>query len=212
MRNPVQLLHALRRSLRTRGLMGTARAVRRRLFPRWVPVHPFDRTHGTDTGGLLPTSAGPHPSAAHSRDYWGTAPSLLQGSLARWQATLADTPYLPSDYTFLDLGCGKGRALMLASELPFARILGVELDPALVAIARRNLALWARTPHPATILQVLHADALLVPLPETPLLLYLFNPFGEPIVRALADRLAALLPARRHPVDILYTRPEHILP
>ena len=42
-------------------------------------------------------------------------------------------------YTFIDLGSGKGRALLLAAMYPFARIVGVEVQPELDAIARQNI-------------------------------------------------------------------------
>ena len=53
----------------------------------------------------------------------------------QWQQTLAETPHGIQDYTFLDIGSGKGRVLMLASDAPFRHIVGVELSPALTAIA-----------------------------------------------------------------------------
>ena len=201
-----------RESLRNRGFAATARAVRRHLFPPRVLPHPFDLTHGTDTGGLINIHKRRHPNAPHARAYWGTPPSMLRGALARWVDTLDPTGYTLADYTFVDLGSGKGRALMLASELPFGAILGVELDPALAAIARQNLVLWSKNPHPCTSIQVLNDDALVFPIPDTPLLLYLFNPFDAYIIGCLAQRLGALLPTRRHPVDIIYARPEHIEP
>jgi SAM-dependent methyltransferase len=137
---------------------------------------------------------------------------MLRGGLARWSDSL--TGYTAADYTFIDLGCGKGRAIMLASEVAFAGILGVELNPALVAIARNNLAIWSKskTPHSCQNLEVLNDDALAFPIPETPVLLYLFNPFDAVVVGQLADRIATLLPNRRHPIDLLYARPEHIEP
>lgn len=182
-----------------------ARLYRRLVRPR-VPPHPFDLANGTDTGGLIPTQRTAHP---HATAYWGTAPSLLRGSLARWSESLAGTPYSISDYTFIDLGCGKGRVLLLASELPFHRILGLELDPALVATCRRNLALWARAEHPGRTIEVLHANAVELNLPHDPVVLYLFNPFDAHLIAQLVARLATLLPTRTHPVDILYTRPDH---
>ena len=205
------LLWDIRQSLRKRGISGTLRAVRRRLFPPRFTPNPFDLAHGTDTGGLIEIK-GDHPSFAHARDYWGTPSSMLRGALARWADTLPATSCSVPDYTFIDFGCGKGRAVMIASELPFGASVGVELNPDLVAVAHANLALWARTPHPCRQIEVLHTDALAYPLPETPLLLYLFNPFDAHIIGLLAERIAAALPSRTHPIDIIYSRPEHIEP
>src|SRR5580700_6255635 len=43
------------------------------------------------------------------------------------------------DFTFIDLGSGKGRTLLMASDYPFHRIVGVELLPSLHEIAQENL-------------------------------------------------------------------------
>lgn len=204
-----ELLWDIRHSLRTRGVLGSIRAGRRRIFPPRITPNPFDSAHGTDTGGLLSTSRGEHPSVSHSRDYWGTPPSMLLGVLDRWSATLAGTGYSLSDYSFVDLGCGKGRALMVASDLPFDEIIGVELNPDLVSVAHSNLELWARTSHTCKNLRVLHDDALAFPLPEQALLLYLFNPFDAHVVSQLADRIKEAMGERDHPIDIVYARPEH---
>ncbi|GAC1656105.1 MAG: hypothetical protein NVS9B15_17110 [Acidobacteriaceae bacterium] len=204
-----ELLWDLRHSLRTRGVVGSIRAARRRILPPRVTPNPFDSAYGTDTGGLLSTTKGEHPSFSHSRDYWGTPPSMLLGVLARWSATVAETGHALHDYSFVDLGCGKGRALMVASELAFDAIIGVELDPDLVTVARANLELWKQTPHACRKLRVLHEDALAFALPDTALLLYLFNPFDAHVVGRLAGRLADAIGQRVHPIDIIYARPEH---
>ena len=46
------------------------------------------------------------------------------------------------DFTFLDLGSGKGRTLLMASDYPFRRIVGVELLHSLHQIAQENLRLY----------------------------------------------------------------------
>ena len=96
---------------------------------------------------------------------------------------------------------------MMASDFPFRRILGVELNPRCFSIARENLAKWNASYHPCTDLAVLHADALNVPIPDSPALLYLFHPFDEHVMRSLLDRLFALSQTRTAPLDILCVAP-----
>ena len=43
------------------------------------------------------------------------------------------------DLTFIDLGSGKGRAVLLASLYPFRRLIGVEFSPELTEVARLNV-------------------------------------------------------------------------
>ncbi len=107
-----------------------------------VPVHPFDTLHGTETGALIP---GEDLATGHRHDryitaYHGTPPSLFRKLMARWRG-LAIHPVERT--AFVDIGAGKGRAMMLAAEMPFRRIVGVELHPQLAAAARQNLEIWA---------------------------------------------------------------------
>src|SRR6516225_2482490 len=98
--------------------------------------HPFDREHGVDTGGLIYAdglSTG-HEHDRHSAGYYATAPSLFRGSVELWRETLTRTGCALEDYTLVDIGCGKGRVLMLATEYTFREIVGIELNPGLVKI------------------------------------------------------------------------------
>ena len=179
-------------------MRGTLRNIGLRLyripFPVRIRTHPFDLKYGVDTSGLLDSSKLPsgHANDLHSTAYWGTSPSLFQGALNQWQQTLAGTPWTVEDYAFLDIGCGKGRVVMLATNTPFRSITGVELSPELTSIAHANLALWNKTPHSCTDVTVLNADALTLPFPDAPALIYLFNPFDQNVMQPLLERLAAL--------------------
>lgn len=191
----------------------------RRLLRR---IHPFDLRHGTDTGGLLyaPELMSGHPHDRFNEGYYATAPSVFRGLVERWQNFLpgAGSAGLAwpeawagklSDYSFLDLGCGKGRVLLLASELPFRAIAGVELNPALCAVARRNLQRWLRRPRACPRIHIHCGDVLDAPLPDGPLLLFLFNSFEAEVVRLLLERLIKLTAGRSAPIDLLYVHPDH---
>ena len=203
----------LRESLVREGPWRTVRNIGnwlyRLAFPVRLPTHPFDLQHGVDTSGLLHSlklSSGQANDAHITADY-GSAPSSFRAAVVQWQQTLTDTPYSIAEYTFIDIGSGKGRVVMMASDFSFRRILGVELNPKLTAIARENLAKWNASPHPCTDLAVLHADALTAPIPDSPVLFYLFNPFDEHVMRLLLDRLFALSQTRTAPFDIVCNAP-----
>ena len=190
-------------------LAGALRRLLRR--PSRKPaVHPFDTRHGVDTAGLLYARAlaSGHAHHRYNEGYYGTAPSLFRGLMALWQSTLAAGCGL-SGYSFIDLGCGKGRVLMLASEFPFRSIAGIELDANLTRTARRNLKKWLRSPRACRHLAVEHADVLALELPPGPVLLYLFNAFHAEVLAALLNRLAAAARSRSAPIDLLYVHPDH---
>lgn len=180
-----------------------------------TPIHPFDQIHGTDTSGLVPAAdlVTGHPNDDHVTAYYAVAPSILRSLVQRWRDTPPPKP--PSRYTFLDLGCGKGRALMLASEFNFREVVGVELNPAIAATAQRNVDLWKRahaedsTAQPISPIRVIRDDALAVPLPLTPTLLFLFHPFEEPVVKPLLRRIETAFARRVGELDILYVNAEH---
>ena len=191
----------------------------RRLFTPWRwrsaalshnQKHPFDRTHGVDTGGLLyprQLSRG-HPHDLHSAGYYATAPSLFHGAIDLWRGTLHGTGFSLVDYTLVDIGCGKGRVLMLASLYEFREIVGVELNPGLARIARKNLRKWMiRTSLPAPA-RIIEADALAVPIPDGPVALFYFNSFERELTEKWLSRLAALAGNRTAPVDLIYIHPE----
>jgi SAM-dependent methyltransferase len=117
------------------------------------------------------------------------------------------------EFTFIDLGSGKGRTLLLASDYPFRRILGVELLPALHRIARENLQKYSSESQKCFALESLCADATDYPFPAEPMLLYLFNPFPEPGLRRTLANLEESLRQNPRPVYLLYHNPvlEHAL-
>jgi SAM-dependent methyltransferase len=206
-------LAPLRRWFRERGLADSfgqfVAAVRERFTSRQQSTHPYDRRHGVDTSGLIYNDAlaTGHPHDLYSEGYYATAPSLFHASLAHWKESLHGLSL--ADYTFVDLGCGKGRVLMMASEYPFREIVGVELSAKLAKVARKNLVRWMRTPRACPAVSVVVGDVLEFRIPEGPAVLFLFNSFEAEMMRGLLECLVAASRARAEPIDMLYIHPEH---
>jgi SAM-dependent methyltransferase len=166
------------------------------------PIHPFDQMHGVDTSGLVPASklVTGHPNDEHVTAYYGVAPSILRALIAHWRESVP--PYPISSYTFLDIGAGKGRGLLVASEYRFRKVVGIELNPALAAVARQNVAQWKvahevdPTAEPIAPIEVLEQDALEFELPDAPTLLFLFHPFEAPVLRKLLRQIETQLGRR----------------
>jgi SAM-dependent methyltransferase len=178
-----------------------------------LAIHPFDIRHGTDTSGLLPAhviALGTKTAQDELTAYYGVAPSILEGVVDYW---LQHTSPLHSieRYTFLDVGAGKGRALLLASQFPFASIEGIELNPSLVRIAQANIDLWQRDPHsvPLAPIAIHHADATRYQLPDTPTLAFLFHPFEAPVLRRFLRHIESHLALHPNAFDLVYVNSEH---
>jgi SAM-dependent methyltransferase len=96
-------------------------------------------------------------------------------------------PIDPGTATFVDLGTGRGRPLILAAEMGFRRVVGVELDGTLVREAEANVRGWrARRGHrqkPGQVVDVVLGDAATYTPPDGPVVMWLFNPFGPVTLR-----------------------------
>lgn len=110
-----------------------------------------------------------------------------------------------SGYTFVDLGSGKGRALLLAREFPFRRIIGMELLPELHAIARRNVRRLSLQEQERFELQC--GDGRQFIFPAGPLFVYLFDPFPAPVLAEVIENLEHSLQQHSRPVFIGYQNP-----
>jgi SAM-dependent methyltransferase len=170
--------------------------------------HPFDLEFGVRTSGLV---AGRHLALGrrhdrHATAYYAIAPSVFQSLIARWRRS---TP-LPDldEFTFIDVGAGMGRAMLLATQYPFHAVIGIELHPTLARIARRNLALWRAQGRALTGMRVYCRDAATFKLPPGPCVAFLFNPFAGPMMRAVLRAWSSQLEKEPRPLDLLYVNNE----
>lgn len=167
--------------------------------------HPFDRRYGTDTSGFASANELPRSENAPSNDpywgshYWGSQPSMVRAAIAA----------LPSQqtFTFIDMGCGKGRALIVASEFYFRDIVGVELSPTLAKIARKNAQIVkARFPDRTGIV-IKEGDACAFQIPSGNIVVYLYNPFSEEILSKVIAALGAAIATEQREVYVVYMYP-----
>ena len=125
--------------------------------------------------------------------YEGVNPSIFRQAMN----TLAENF---SDFTFIDLGCGKGRALLLAREFGFSQIVGIEFAPELAAVAEKNCR---QVSVQAT---VLSQDAMQFSFPPGNLVVYLYNPFGPTVLNPVLDHLLESATAKCY---VVYVNPVH---
>jgi SAM-dependent methyltransferase len=132
--------------------------------------------------------------------YQPVAPELFREMM---NALAIDFP----QFTFIDIGSGKGRALLLASEFPFYRIVGVELLPNLNRIARENIRKFSDRHARSGSIETICADATEFPFPEAPLVLFLNNPLPEPGLQKLVSNLESSLRSKPRVVFVVYANP-----
>lgn len=193
--------------------MATKPAAGRRLLPGLkvsdgFTRHPFDDEFGVRTSGLV---AGRHLHSGHLHDrhataYYGVAPSVFQSLIKRWQKSRPE--WALNQVSFLDVGAGMGRAMLLAAELPFRRVVGVELNPTLTRIAQKNLTIWRSSGRAQAPMRLICGDAVELPLPPGPCLAFLFNPFGAVVMRRLLTSWRKTLATRAEGLDLIYVNHE----
>lgn len=170
--------------------------------------HPFDAENHVQTSGLvhgrhLVTG---HPHDKHSTAYYGIAPSVLLELISWWRATNPVAP--PEDYTFIDLGAGMGRGMLLAARMPFREVIGVELHPELAAIAQKNIDIWQLSGRARCPMRIVCADVTQFRFPANPCVAYLFNPFREPVLKALLKHAETEFASRPGQLDLIYANDE----
>jgi len=193
-------------------VVGTARQAMQRAVglrgAKKPALHPFDEVHGTETSGLV-SGGGLFSGHEHDRfsvAYYGMSPSRMRQAVAQWRETPGTADV--REYTFVDIGSGKGRAMMLASELPFREVVGVELNASLYQVAEKNLEMWREAGRALSPMRLVQGDALSLRLPEGRLLIFMYNPFLAPMMRRLLERVAAAAGGRRGEIDLLYVVPQ----
>ena len=112
-----------------------------------------------------------------------------------------------SEFVFVDLGSGKGRTLLMASDCPFRRIVGVELLPTLHETAKQNLSGYHSESQKCFAIESICGDATEFPFPDEPTVLFLFNPFPESGMRSMIANLEQSLRAHPRAVYVLYHNP-----
>jgi SAM-dependent methyltransferase len=167
--------------------------------------HAFDEQFGIDTTEPVGVEAGDYVDDSHRAAIW-YYPSTPQV----FRSVMRSLGIEPRDYVFIDIGCGKGRVLVMAGQHPWKRVIGVEGSAPVASVARKNLESDAvRTALRAPV-EVVTSNALSLELPPDDLLIYLYNPFSRPdVYTQFLAHLEDSLRAHPRKVILVYAGPEH---
>ena len=173
-----------------------------------VPEEPssFDLDFGVETdagpGGWTYLSDLEIPS-----DNWIRGNNYAPIEPERFRALLAGLSIRFEEYVFVDFGSGKGRALLLASEFPFKKVVGIEFSPELHAAAQRNIAKYQPATRKCAQVESVCMDFLEFPLPAEPLVLFLFDPCDERVLARMLTRIAQSLRKNPRETYLVYVAP-----
>jgi SAM-dependent methyltransferase len=164
----------------------------------------FDARFGTDTGGLA------YPWNLPSIGSWKASSEIHSYEAApAWliREVLATLPLQSGRFTFIDLGSGKGRTLLVASEFPFTRIVGIELSRELHLIAKANTATYRPASQLCRAFSLYCMNARDYTFEPEPLVLFVFNPFGRDTFQRVVEHLELSLRTSPRDVFVVYVNP-----
>ena len=166
----------------------------------------FDRENGVDTDGrlggwtYLSDLDIPSSNWIEGNDYAAIEP-------VRFRHVLAGFGIAFENYTFVDFGSGKGRALLLASEFPFKRILGLEFSPELHGIAEENIRRYSSATQKCQYIQLLNVDFAGYALPPEASVLFFFHPCRTRVLSEVVAGIGRSLLSHPRPLYIAYVAP-----
>ena len=168
--------------------------------------HAFDERHGTDTAEeirLEETGVSAEDASHGQTIYRPVWESEFHSALA--------TLKIPFEgFTFIDVGSGKGKVLMMAAEYPFSQVVGIEYSPGLHDIAQRNLAKFRSPTQRCLTIEAVLGNALEWDLPKGPVVCLVFNALDPETMRAFVRRIEGDLSSRAEPAYLLYCNLRHV--
>jgi len=107
---------------------------------------------------------------------------------------------------FLDIGCGKGRALCVAASLGCKKVTGIDFSKEFCQSSVENLE-QVKTQQPGFVSTVLNNDAFYYEIPSDVDVIFLFNPFDEVIMSGVVENISTSLQENPRRLTILYANP-----
>jgi SAM-dependent methyltransferase len=207
----------IKRSLRERGIVTSLR--RSFLLPfhlfrefraakslRPIEVSEFDRTYGVDTDGKL-------DGWTYLSDLDIASPNWIDGNdyapiePERFRCALSSLGFAFEGFTFIDFGSGKGRALLLASEYRFKRIVGLEFSPELHRAAEENIRRYDSRTQQCRDIRSLNVDFANYALPPESSVLFFFHPCHTRVLSEVVAGIGRSFLSHPRPLYIVYVAP-----
>jgi SAM-dependent methyltransferase len=180
-----------------------------RVLPRATQPSEFDRLHGIDTEGdhdgwtYLSDLEISSPNWIHGNNYAAVEPE-------RFRELMAALPVEFCEYTFVDFGSGKGRALLLASEYPFKKIVGLEFSRELHDAAVLNIGRYRSATQKCSAIESRVMDFVEFDFPDEPLVLYFFDPSDEKVIGPVMEKVQRSFRECPRDVVVAYVGPRAV--
>ena len=165
----------------------------------------FDLRHGVETSIRV------HPTDLHiDSPNWISAVPYIPTPNGLLNEVFAGLEIKFQEFTFVDFGSGKGRVLLMASDFPFRKIVGVEFSPELHEMAGCNIKLYKSSTQKCRDITSICVDFTEFELPAGPVLGFLYNPASKSVTSVLASNIMRSLHAHPRELWIVYVTPHDI--
>ena len=185
----------VQKSFRSRGILGTVVrsmseliglvGLRSSARARYTDSgYEFDEMYGVDTCGIIDLGGQQvdSPNWRFGSTYQAIAPALFENIITRLDIR-------HDEYIFIDMGSGKGRALLLASAYPFKKIIGLEFSPKFHRVAVANIAKFRSEHRRCKDIRSVCMDATAFKIPPDPAVYYFYNPFEARVMEAVLENI-----------------------
>jgi SAM-dependent methyltransferase len=155
----------------------------------------FDWKYGTETRKYIET-ASIQTESFHKGEGHKYGP--LQ--VPFFQRVFVPNGPISSRTCYIDFGCGKGRALILAALSGFLEIIGIEYSKAICAICKDNIEKFRSRTGSLAKFEIIHCDAVDYSIPDNASVMVFYDPFELSIFEKVVSNIANSL--RRAPRDV----------
>ena len=158
----------------------------------------FDKKYGIDTSEMVQIQGLDisDESKKHSRRY--------QPTRVRHFRELMKTLEFPAESVFVDLGSGKGRVLLMASQHKFRRVVGVEISKQLCEIARRNIVRYEAKIGTLLNVTIVESDVLEYEIGYEENVFFLFKPFDNYVMKNVMENIKASLASSPRDIWLIF--------
>jgi hypothetical protein len=206
MRNLLGLFREVSASISKRGILKTIRLIRFELFKKKIniPEDDFDRVYNVETTKIVKT--GELDTKSINWKYASAYRAMHSSYSLSEMLSFFEIDF--SKYTFIDVGSGKGRVILMASMLPFNRIVGIEFSKSLIDIAEENLLKFPKNNQLCDDISFHLLDAAEYSFPKEEYILFMYNPFYEPVMEKVIENITKQFSYNPIHFIVIYLNPQ----
>ena len=115
----------------------------------------------------------------------------------------------PEEKGLIDVGCGKGRVMIVAAHYGFNKITGIDFAKELCAAAEKNVN-KIKTQFPGITFKIICQDILNYQIHPDDQVFFLFNPFNKEVMEIFVENINKSVKEKPRTIYFMYANPQQI--